>query len=364
MMHRTIQSMILGGFWMILSVPGTGLAAGSYQQTDLITSATDPDLINPWGISYGPTGPFWVSDNGTGKTTLYNGAGTKLGLVVSMPSGSEPITGQVFNGTASFKGNAFLFASENGTIAGWRPALGTSAESVFAVPGAVYKGLAISDAKDRLYAANFHSGAIDVFDSTHSAPIASFIDPVAPAGYAPFNIQNLGGRLIVTFALQNGAGHDDVAGVGHGIVDIFDPATDAFTRLITGSAAGGPVTALDSPWGVALAPSGFGKFGGSLLVANFGDGVINAFDPTSGALLGSLDDGKGKALVNPGVWGLTFGNGGSGGNKNLLYFTAGGAGEDIGVFGQIKAVPEPGSMLIGLIGAGLVIVRWRSGRRC
>jgi len=335
----------------------TAFGGDYFQQTNLVTSASDPDLINPWGISLSGGSPFWVSDNGTGKSTLYNGAGTKLGLVVTMPTGSEPITGQVFNGSANFKGDAFLFASENGTIAGWRGALGTTAEQLFAVSDAVYKGLAISTAKDLLYAANFRSGGIDVFDST--GRIASYFDPTAPAGYNPFNIQNLGGKFFVTFTQKEANGNDDVGGVGHGLIDVFDPVTHTFTRLVTGSAAGGTVDALNSPWGVALAPSSFGQFGGSLLVGNFGDGTINAFDPTTGAFLGTLSDKDGNPLVNPGLWGLTFGNGANGGDKDALYIAAGGADESSGVFARISAVPEPSSAALGLIAMALVAARRR-----
>jgi uncharacterized protein (TIGR03118 family) len=353
MMRRATRLIAMGGLILHFSLQAA-FAGDFFQQTNLITSATDPDLINPWGISFGPTSPFWVSDNGTGKSTLYNGAGTKQGLIVSMPNG-DPITGQVFSANpGTFNGNAFIFASEKGTIDGWRGALGTNAEQMFSVTDAVYKGLAISAVKDTLFAANFHSGGIDVFNST--GHIASYFDPAAPAGYAPFNIQNLGGKLYVTFAQQDGAGHDDVPGVGHGLVDVFDPVTHTFTRLVTGSAAGGSVDALNSPWGMALAPGSFGKFGGDLLVGNFGDGTINAFDPTSGAFLGTLSDSSGNPLVNPGLWGLTFGNGGQGGDKNALYITAGGADEGSGVFARINAVPEPSSAVLGLIAVGLIAV--------
>jgi len=361
MMHRGFRSLAAGGVLLLVSAQAA-LAGDFYKQTNLVTSAKDPDLINPWGISLSGSSPFWVSDNGTGKSTLYNGAGTKLGLVVTMPAGSEPITGQVFNGSSNFNGNAFLFASENGTIAGWRGALGTQAEQLFSVTDAVYKGLGISTAKDLLYAANFRSGGIDVFDST--GHIASYFDATAPAGYNPFNIQNLGGKFFVTFTQKEANGNDDVGGVGHGLIDVFDPVTHTFTRLVTGSAAGGTIDALNSPWGMALAPSTFGQFGGALLVGNFGDGTINAFNATTGAFLGTLSDSSGNPLVNGGLWGLTFGNGGNGGDKNTLYFAAGGANEDIGVFGKISAVPEPSSVVLGLIAFGLVAARrrFRTGR--
>ena len=235
----------------------------------------------------------------------------------------------------------------------------SAATQVFAVTDAVYKGLGISTAKDLLYAANFHAGTVDVFNSTHTAPIGSFSDPTAPAGYAPFNIQNLGGKFYVTFALQDAAKHDDVGGVGHGLVDVFDPTTNTFTRLVTGSAAGGMVAALNSPWGLALAPSTFNPFAGDLLVGNFGDGKINAFDPSSGAFLGTLSDDKGNPLVNPGLWGLMFGNNNATFDTNALYFTAGGAGEDTGVFGRINSVPEPSSAVLGLIAMGVLAGGWR-----
>ena len=352
-MHQKIWTVLLGACAAIAYVPETVIGGTVFQETTLATSATDSDLINPWGVSFSASSPFWVSDNGTGKATLYNSIGAKQGLVVSMPTGSEPITGQVFNGTTSFNRDTFLFASENGTIAGWRNALGTHAEQLYSVTDAVYKGLAISNAKDFLYAANFNSGAIDVFDSTHTAPIGSFSDPNAPAGYAPFNIQNIGGVFYVTFALQDGAKHDDVSGVGHGFVDVFNPNTDAFTRLVTGTDAGGTVAALDSPWGLAIAPGSFGTFAGDLLVGNFGDGTINAFDHVTGAFIGTLTDANGNPIVNPGLWALSFGNGGNGGQTSTLYITAGGASETSGVFAQITPVPEPSTLVMSLICLGI-----------
>ena len=352
-MHLKIWAVLLGTCAAITSVPEAAIGGTLFQEITLVTSTKDSDLINPWGVSFTGSSPFWVSDNGTGKATLYNSIGTKQGLVVSMPSGSAPITGQVFNGSTNFNRDTFLFASENGTIAGWRNALGTQAEQLYSVTDAVYKGLAISNAKDVLFAANFHSGAIDVFDSTHTAPIGSFSDPDAPAGYAPFNIQNIGGTFYVTFALQDGSKHDDVAGAGHGFVDVFNPNTDTFTRLVTGTDAGGTVAALDSPWGVAIAPNSFGTFAGDLLVGNFGDGKINAFDPVTGQFLGTLTDADGNPIVNPGLWALSFGNGGNGGQTSTLYITAGGADEASGVFAQITPVPEPSTLVMSLIFLGM-----------
>lgn len=317
-----------------------------YAETTLVTSATDPDLVNPWGISFSASSPFWVSDNGTGKTTLYNTSGTKLGLVVSMPAGSPNITGQVFNGTAAFNADNFIFATENGTINGWRGALGTTAETLFTVAGAEYKGLAISTAKDTLYAANFATGAIDVFNS--SGRTGSFTDPNAPAGYAPFNVENIQGKFYVTYALRGPTG-DDVAGAGHGFVSVFDPTNHTFTRLVSQGA-------LDSPWGLAIAPLSFGPLGGDLLVGNFGDGTINAFD-TTGNFIGTLAELNDTPLVEDGLWGLTFGNGGNGGLAGSLYFTAGPNGETGGVFGRIDAVPEPSSMLLMVVAGAMLAAR-------
>jgi uncharacterized protein (TIGR03118 family) len=364
MMRRDLRLALLGALALLAGAPGAVRADQFYFQTNLVTSASDSDLINPWGISESGGSPFWVSDNHTGVSTLYNTAGVKQGLRVVMPTTAADVTGQVFNGTANFHGDTFLFATESGTINGWRGALGTNAEPVFTVANAVYKGLAISTDKSTLFAANFANGTVDTFDSTHTGPTGQFSDPTVPAGYAPFNIQNLGGKFFVTFALQDSAKHDDVGGVGHGIVDMFDPVSHTFTRLATGSAAGGTVTALNSPWGLALAPASFGAFGGDLLVGNFGDGRINAFDPNNGTFLGTLMNAATRGtLINPGLWGLQFGNGGNGGLQGVLYFTAGGGDEMSGVFGQL-IVPEPGSVLLfGLGGAVLGVRALRLRRR-
>jgi uncharacterized protein (TIGR03118 family) len=325
---------------------------GAFSATTLVTNATDPDLVNPWGLSSSPTSPFWVSDNATGKATLYNSLGAKQGLVVSLPSGSEQVTGQVFNGTSSFHGDNFLFATENGTINGWRGALGTTAETLFVRNQSQFTGLAISTDKTRLYAANFAQGTIDLFDS--GGFVRTFTDPTMPSGYVPFNIQNLDGSFYVTYALRSGATAQ--AGAGHGFVAAFNPVSGTFTRLVTQGV-------LDSPWGLALAPVGFGALGGDLLVGNSGDGLINAFDPITGDLVGTLADAALNPLVEDGLWGLGFGNGGNGGSTASLYITAGpnhGAG---GLFARIDAlppgtggpqVPEPASAALALLALALL----------
>jgi uncharacterized protein (TIGR03118 family) len=316
----------------------------------------DPNLVNPWGVAASATGPLWVSDNGTGVTTIYNGTGAAVtvaghtAITIAAPPGqSDPSspTGQVFNsaGTGfnvSEGGHAassvFMFATEDGTISGWSPTV-DSGSSILAVDhsgdGAVYKGLTMLQTAGGplLYAANFHSGQVEVYDS-HFAQVNSFTDPFLPDDYAPFNVQSLNGNLFVTFAQQDADKHDDVAGAGHGFVDEFDAQGHLLNRV----GSGGP---LDSPWGLAIAPASFGKFAGDLLVGNFGDGTINAYDPGDDKFLGKLLGIDGKPLVIGDLWALTPGNGGSAGDPNTLYFTAGVQDEAHGLFGSLT--PSPAS---------------------
>ena len=355
-------SMVVANPALLYSAPSN---FNSFGQTNLVSDLpgvarfTDPDLVNPWGMAFSSGSPIWVSDNGMGLATIYNGAGVKQGLIVSIPApggGTGAPTGQVFNGGSGFNGDVFLFATEDGTIAGWRGALGTTAElgADRSGSGAVYKGLtlATSGSNTYLYATDFHNGTVDVFDSTFTKVTlgGSFTDPSLPADYAPFGIQtNPNGTLIyVTFALQDAAKHDDVACPGCGFVDVFNTDGTFVKRLVS-------MGSLNSPWGMALAPGSFGKFSGDLLVGNFGDGTINAFDPATGAMIGTLDGSNGTPLVNLGLWGLAFGNGAQGTSMNTLYFTAGIPGqdqiEDHGLFGAI-ATPEPGTLV--MLGTGVL----------
>lgn len=362
----------LGILALCLASPVLRAQPNTFQETDLVSdiplraATTDASLMNPWGIAFSPTSPFWISDNKTGLSTLYTGAGTKLGLEVTIPPplGASPPaapTGVVFNGGSAFHADRFVFASEDGTISGWRGALGTSAELLVdnSAAGAVYKGLALGSMSSNtyLYASDFHNNRIDVFPSLGAPALSgTFSDPTIPAGYAPFNVQNIGGQLYVTYALQDAGAHDDVAGAGHGFVDVFDLNGNLVKRLVTGGV-------LDSPWGLARAPAGFGPFSGDLLVGNFGDGMINAFDPSTGNFIDALRDPASNPLTIEGLWGIDFGNGANGFLTNTLYFTAGipgdGAVEDHGLFGSVKAVPDTGMTLFMLAGAFLGLLGLR-----
>jgi uncharacterized protein (TIGR03118 family) len=333
-------------------------ARGSFKQTNLVTDnqallpptaqakLTDTSLLNPWGISSSKTSPMWVSDNNAGVTTLYTGTGAKVQLTVTIPaaSGNPPgtsgsPTGTIFNGNAAeFGGDRFLFASEDGAISGWQPpeAVATiRVDNLNVKTGSVYKGLAIGfdGLVDHLYAANFRLARVDVFNSDYS-PAGSFTDPKVPAGYAPFNVQNLGGVLYVTFAKQNADKHDDVAGPGHGFVDAFDLNGHLLDRLVSRGR-------LNSPWGLAIAPASFGAFAGDLLVGNFGDGRINAYTLDEGDFRGQLRGTDGAPLTIDGLWALRVGNGGgtgTSGDPNAVYFTAGINHESDGLFGTITFV--------------------------
>ena len=320
-----------------------------YQQINLVSDISgvaqlqDTNLVNAWGISFGPTGPFWISDNGAGKATLYAVTNDDSGLphvtrnarVVTIP-GNGSVTGQFNNNTTGFNGDAFVFASEDGTISGWRPALGNAAEVLATRNTAVYKGitLATNATGPVLLAANFSEGTIDEYDSSLQL-VGQFTDGYAPAGFAPFNVQNVAGNVFVTFAKQDAAKHDDVPGRGHGLIDVFIPANGTFHRFATGTAAGGNIRAINSPWGIALAPGSFGSHANQLLVGNFGSGTIMSFD-ADGKFRGLLKGTEECPVTIDGLWALRFGTAGAAGVPTDLYFSAGPDGESHGLFGVIQ----------------------------
>lgn len=348
------------GLAIVLSAGPVQAADPGYTRTDLVADQSggatvkvvDPSLVNAWGMSQGPTSPVWVSAAETHVSTLYSGASattvTKAALTVVVPGGA--LTGQVFNGvgtqfvvcSGACGGARFIFATERGVISGWNPtvnltgaASSTHAVAAVAVPGASYKGLALatSAGKSYLYAANFKAGTVDVFDSGYFKQnwAGAFVDPNLPAGYVPFNIASLRGLLYVSYAVADRAHKDDVAGPGNGLVDIFNTDGTFVRRLITRKG-------LNAPWGMVTAPGAFGKFSGSLLVGNFGDGKIHSYDPRNGSYRGVLTDAAGAEVVIDGLWGLLFGNGVSAA-PNALMYTAGPGGEAHGLFGIITANP-------------------------
>lgn len=321
----------------------------------------DSDLVNAWGLAFHPIGPAWIADNGTGKSTLYDGTGKKLPLVVTIPGpggGQSAPTGIVFNagsanmapaapdfpvkgkdatGADATAGALFIFASEDGIISGWAPTINRTMALVAkdnSGKNAVYKGITISGdgTQHLLYATDFHNGRVDVWDAAfNEMPLAAgaFTDPNIPQGYAPFGIQAIGGDVVVTFAKQDEQRHDDVKGVGFGFVDVFDATGKLIRRLQSRDV-------LNAPWGIALAPPSFGRFGGALLIGNFGDGFIHAFDPFTSQFLGTLRDANNQRIHVDGLWGMQFGNGVMQAPTNELFVAAGPGGEQHGTFSVIR----------------------------
>jgi uncharacterized protein (TIGR03118 family) len=330
--------------------PQTFTAAALVSDGAVAAPHNDANLKNPWGVAFNPKGFVWVADNGTNVATLYDGNGVPQSLVVAIPPGTRgdaAPTGIVFNGTQSFMvtGNsksgvaAFIFAGEGGTISAWAPAVApTDALTMFddGVGGAVYKGLALAanNGNNFLYATDFHNNKIDVFDTTFRKVVmpGAFQDPTLPAGFAPFGIQLIGSNLFVTYAKQDAAAHDNVDGAGLGVVDVFDTAGNLKQHFATGGV-------LNAPWGIAQAPGNFGPFSGAVLIGNFGDGTINAFNASSGAPMGAVKSSNGNAIVESGLWGIAFGNNLSNQPLNTLFFAAGPNDEANGVYGRIDVNP-------------------------
>jgi uncharacterized protein (TIGR03118 family) len=320
-----------------------------FHQTNLVSDQAgvaliqDPNLMNAWGITMSATSPFWVANNDTGTSTLYagdvNGSPfTKNALVVTIPGGSP--TGTVFNSSGDFVVHSgatsaparFLFATQTGAIVGWS---GATNAQIGGSANAVYTGLAIGavGTANYLYAADFEHRRIDVYDKEfHLARLdGAFSDPNIPNSYSTFNIQNIGGKLYVTYAQQSHKEPDEETDHGSGFVDVFDTSGNLIHRLIEGNH-------LNAPWGLAHAPADFGAFSNALIVGNFGDGQLHAYDFDSGKYLGELKDESGKPVVIDGLWGITFGNGGNGGDRNALYFAAGPDDETHGLFGSLRVV--------------------------
>ena len=308
-------------------------------------AATDASLVNSWGLSAGPTTPWWSANNGTNTSTLYSGSGAKVALTVTVAGGP---TGTVFNGSATAfvvsqngKSGAarFLFSTEGGTILGWTPSVNGTAAVVGAdrsSAGAIYKGLAI--ANDRLYATDFHNGRIDVFDASFT-PIATsggFKDAKVAKGFAPFGIQALGGNIFVTYAKQDAAAKNDVPLPGQAYVDEFTPDGQFVARVINSGHKNAP---LNAPWGLALAPADFSVFGGDLLVGNFGNGRISAYTQRGSKWVykGQLRLADGTPIAIDGLWAIAFGNGAAAGPTNTLYFLSGPSGQQHGLYGSITA---------------------------
>jgi len=326
---------------VVAAVPASAASDNVYSVHPLVSNVpgaaptTDPNLVNAWGLTASATSPWWVADNGTNVSTIYRANGTIVPLVVQVPI--RP-TGAVF---WSFTARAFfVFDTEAGQIRGWHPSQGNQTVVLAdrSAVGAIYKGLAIASttAGDRFYATDFHNGRVDVFDGNFNLITSpgAFVDPRLPAGYAPFGIQTIGSRVFVTYGKQDEDAEDEIAGQGLGFVDVYDTAGMLVSRVAQHGQ-------LNAPWGLAMAPSDFGRFSGDLLVGNFGDGQINAYEELSNGHFehrGELRDADGKSITIDGLWALQFGHGTpNNGPTNTLFFTAGPNDEANGLFGSITS---------------------------
>jgi uncharacterized protein (TIGR03118 family) len=367
--HPRINSIVKAACTIALVYAPTCLHADSFVQVNLVSNVpglaavTDPNLKNPWGVSFNATSPFWVSNQASGNTTLYSGTGAITPLVVTIPAGGPPSgpTGQVFNNAASgfnagtTKSN-FIFDTLNGTIAAWNAGAGTTAIVEATLPGAVFTGLTQANigTTTYLYAAN-SAGNIQVYDQNWNNVTGSglfagkFADP-NKSGAVPFNIQQVGANLYVTYANLTSTG----GALPGGYVVEYD-ANGNFIQMITS----GPLAA---PWGITLAPANFGSFSNDLLVGQFGSGQILAYNPLTDAFLGTLDDTNGQPIVDHGLWALETRTVGSGDNPNAVFFTAGINGETNGLFGEITEVPEPATIFgtaSGVIAFAMMKIRSR-----
>lgn len=357
---------------ILLAFSSGSLLADAFLQTNLVSDVpnmaitTDANLRNPWGVSFSATSPFWVANQVTNTSTLYNGAGVPTALVVSIPTGGKAPTGPtgtVFNsaGTGNFQVNGtasnFIFDTLAGTVAAWNGSAGTTAVQMASTAGAIYTGLALTNVGSSfyLYAAD-STGHIRVFDSgwtdvTATTFAGKFTDPNPVAGYVPFNIQTIGSNLYVTYAQLSGP-----IGLPGGYIDVYDSAGNFIRRFTTGGA-------LYAPWGLVIAPPGFSTFANDLLVGNFGNGEILVFDPVTAAYLGTINGTNGQPLVNDFLWALETRTGGTGNDLNAVYFTAGINNQQDGLFGKIDPVPEPATIFGTASGViGLLMLRFR--RRC
>jgi uncharacterized protein (TIGR03118 family) len=358
MQHK--PALLCAAMVLVLGTCSLPSHAQQYQVTDLVSDqsgvapAIDANLVNPWGMSRSSGSPWWISDNGTGLSTLYAGTGTAAALVVTIPTGDPTAsatgtpTGTVYNGGTGFvlpngKPAVFMFVTEDGTVSGWNG--GTAAVIMDNTRSrSVFKGAALatinfprSGSSTFLYVADFRKGSIRVYDSSFHhihAMDQLFRDRDIPDGYAPFNIQNVGGELYVTFAQQDDQKHDEVDGAGKGFVDVFSPLGFLLRRMQHGPW-------LNGPWAMAMAPGDFGIYSHDLLVGQFGSGNIAVYDPVTGEFKGLLEDSTNTAIAIDGLWGLSFGSGGNSGPATTLFFTAGADDEAHGLFGTITPIQNP-----------------------
>ena len=347
---KNLKAFLFFGTALALFAAPLARAQNTYTQTNLTANAagvannTDAQLSNPWGISFLPGDVFWIANNNGGTSTTYDAQGVKQSITTGIPvAANNPCnpgcpTGTVANSSTDFGGASFMFDTEDGILASWNGTLNAVTKVDNSASGAVYKGLAlVANAQGNfLLAANFHSGAIDVFDKNFAPATLSggtFTDPNLPAGYAPHGVHVINNVVFVAYAVQDGAKHDPVLGAGMGLVDLFQTDGKFLKRGMTGGT-------LNAPWGVVQASANFGQFSNDVLVGNFGDGTISAFD-TSGNFLDQVKNGGGQLIATPGLWDLVFGAGGTG-DPNTLYFTAGGSSQTSGLFATLVPTAAAG----------------------